>query len=71
MRYSNFARLRTDRHLQWLDGRRQPLSHIFLPAAEMTGKLGLHWPAGRRRSRQPMRAAAKRVAAGHHRHRAS
>lgn len=43
MRRSNLAGLRLDKHLQWLNTRRMPVSHIFLSKDEMKGKAGFQW----------------------------
>ena len=44
MRRHNLASLRLDQHLQWLNGRRKPVSHIYLSASEMKNKQGMKWP---------------------------
>ena len=44
MRRGNLAGLRLDKHLQWLNGRRQPVSHIFLSQAETKNGVAMQWP---------------------------
>lgn len=44
MRRGNLAGLRLDQHLQWLNTRRAPVSHIFLSPEETKNSVGMQWP---------------------------